>query len=211
MTIANIFNATPAQSGGVTLTLKRSVRTTDGRMLTTLGKMLPANIARQIYRRGPRAQVHGMMDTVLSAETTRHNPNMMGSKNWAGDIKEKLSPLLDSLSVADRKVALDSLRRFADDYENQGTSAGIMGAGPAGSHATVVDDDDPYVGMGADPQSINDANRKAWDKANKFVTRDARPRNLIEASVQQMQRANDEYWSKQTQHQRTPAKEWGKG
>ena len=204
--IDRIFKCVTTRDGQWHLVPKQSIRTTDGGMLTADGKTLPANIARQMYRRGPRAHVHGTNDTVLSAETTQRNPNMHGN-NRVGDIKDKLGPLLDSLSVADRKMALDSLRKFADEYENQGTSAGIMGAGPAGSHATVVDEP---LGSGADPQDVNDANRKFWDKANKFVTRDA-PANDTQVQVQKMQKANDAFWGKATAHQRTPAKEWGKG
>jgi hypothetical protein len=57
--------------------------------------------------------------------------------------------------------------------------------------------------------AINAANAKAWANA-KFVT-DAVPRDAMAAKIQDMNRSNADFWAKQTAHQRTPPKEWGKG
>jgi hypothetical protein len=195
MTIDDLYRGVPDGygHGGVTLHLRKSVRTTDGARVLTVD---PAYTQFSWKAKGR------FRDTVLSAETTTRNPNMMGN-NWVGDVKAQL----DSMGTTDRYKALDALRSVLDDYEKSGNSRGLMGSGPAGSHATVVDEP---LGSGADPQDVNDANKKFWDKANKFVTRDA-PANPTQAAIMQMQRANDAMWKQQTQHQRTPAKEWGKG
>lgn len=143
-------------------------------------------------------------DTILSAEPAAHNPAMRG-RTWEGNLRTELG----ALSVADRKAALDAMRRVVRDYDN-GMSNGTMGAGAAGSYVTMGDE--PFIGSGADPQAVNDANRAYWDKANKHVTRDALPpRDACQAAIQDMQRAADEYWTAATAHQHAPAKEWGKG
>jgi hypothetical protein len=67
---------------------------------------------------------------------------------------------------------------------------------------------------GASPEDLNEANRKFWDDMAEN-NMPARPEgvaaNDTQAKVQAMQRANDEFWKQQTSHQRTPARQWGKG
>jgi hypothetical protein len=47
---------------------------------------------------------------------------------------------------------------------------------------------------------------------NRRFSRDAHlPTNDTQALTQKQQRADDSFWKAQTAHQRTPAKEWGKG
>jgi hypothetical protein len=171
----------------------RTARTTDGIRTTDPAPSKFAWKGRGRFR-----------DTVLSAETTQRNPNMLGSIVWNGDVKAQLDRIFDRMSVGDRKKALD---HYANKM-NEGS--GTMREGNAGSLATVGDE--PFIGSGADPQDVNDANRRYWDSANKHVTRDtAPPRDATQAAIQTMQRANDEYYAKQTAWQRRPEREWGKG
>lgn len=145
-------------------------------------------------------------DTLVSAEPTSKNPAMLG-RVWEGDLVAQL----DALSTADRKVALDAMRRVLDDYA-QGAERGLMRPGNSGSLATVGDE--PYVGSGAEPGNINDANKKFWDDmaSNNLASRDSTPpRDATGVQIQSMQRANDAYWKAATAYQRTPPKEWGKG
>ena len=127
-------------------------------------------------------------DTVLHAEPAAHNPNMV-HRAWGGNLKAELK----AMSATDRAKALDHLRSVLDDF------------------ASSIDDDPEALGSGATPESVDAANKAFWDGANKRVTRDATPRDATQARLQEMQRAQDEFWAKATAHQRTPAKEWGKG
>jgi hypothetical protein len=143
-------------------------------------------------------------DTILSAEPTAHNANMMGNR-WVGDLKVQL----DALSTADRKTALDAMRRVLDDYA-QNMERGTMRPGNSGSLAT----DEPFLGSGATPQDVMDAQKNFWDDVanNSLAARDSTPpRDATGLQIQAIARANDQFWKAQTAHQRTPAKEWGKG
>lgn len=126
-------------------------RTTDAIRTTD-----PAHSHPMIYKRRSSAR-----DTVLSAETTPRNPDMMGSANWSGETKSK------------------------------------------GSFAA-----------GASPEDLNDANKKFWDDmaANNMPERpESVAANETQDAINKIQRANDSFWKQQTAHQRTPARQWGKG
>jgi hypothetical protein len=169
---------------------------------TTHDAIVARNAAIVATERGRKRRVEGQLswnarsqslrfrDTVLSAEPTARNPDMMG-KAWVGNLKAELA----GMSVKDRKAALDVMRQVLDGFES---STG----GPAGSFSA-----------GADPAEINDAMRAHWDDvAKRNMTRDrAPPRDVTQAGIKDVQRANDEYWHRATAHQRTPAREYGKG
>lgn len=150
-------------------------------------------------------------DTVLSAETTPRNPNIV-DRAWSSNIKAELA----SLSATDRAKALDAMRRVLDDYaiEQGGFSSGSLRPGNAGSLGTGAADERPEqefnVGSTATPDDLNAANRQYWDRANKR-THDAPPHDATAAAIQGINDANRQYWQRQTAHQANPRREWGKG
>jgi hypothetical protein len=192
MQITDIFRAVPNSAGGVTLVLKRPIRTIDGRTRTTD----PAHSQLAWKSNQQRGRFR---DTMIYAESPAHNPGVFYNA-WIGDLRAKLG----LLSATDRAKALDAMRRVLDDE--------VVRAGDPEEGTGAADE--LNVGAGADPQDVNDANKKFWDAMakNNTVTRDsAPPRDATQAAIQNMQRANDSYWAQQTAHQHRPEREWGKG
>jgi hypothetical protein len=184
-----------------------SAATTDAAMRTTD----PAPASRWLSWRG-RGRFRDD-NTLITPIGTPKNPGLFGRSPSPWDGYSKIKEQLDSMSVTDRA---NTLRRIADDYGNSpgtGLSPGSMRPGNAGSLTTGADDES-FLGSGATPTDVMDANKKFWDDMakNNVASRDSTPpRDATGLQIQAMQRANDAFWKAQTAHQRTPAKEWGKG
>jgi hypothetical protein len=169
-------------------------------------------------------------DAVISAETTSRNPDMLGHLVWSGDLKpvgDAVARVIDALRrVKDGAQRAQALSKAVCDiagYGNevgQGLSPGAMRAGNAESLGTGADrperdfslDESPdeSLGSGATPQAVNDANRKfwadhQWNPNATHVTRSGA------TSIADINRANSDFWAKETRHQTPVKREWGRG
>jgi hypothetical protein len=208
--------ATVARDAAIVARYKaRRIPTTDGAVRTT--DPVHSQLAwKSKQQRGKFRDSH-TRDVWITAEgpnskhiATPKNENMMG-RTWQGDLTSEL----DALSAADRQTALDAMRKVLDDY-GQSLERGTMRPDNFGSLSTVGDERPEQVfnvGPTATPDDINAANAAAvkdgvWKPR---ATLDVTPRNAEQAQLQIINSENAAFWAKQTAHQASPRREWGRG
>jgi hypothetical protein len=137
-------------------------------------------------------------DALLSAEFLPMQPQLLG-RTWIGDIVTKFN----SLSAADRKIAVDAAKQVLDDY------ASSMGPSNAGSFGTGADSrPEQEFGMGITPADLQRGHDQHWSETSaKPATKDGRHRGpATPASMNAKARA---FWASQPTHRLGP--EYGKG
>ena len=152
-------------------------------------------------------------DTLLAAERLTRNPAMLG-RVWAGDFTARIGELSSS---SDRAIAIDEAQRALAAYGQSLHAGSTLRPGNAGSLGTGADlrpEEVFDIGPGADPADINSANKMFWaDRAPRTATRDVPPpRGGCHAvSIDAINEANRAFWARQTAHQKSPDRQWGKG
>jgi hypothetical protein len=132
---------------------------------------------------------------LLSPERLPKQRDMLG-KTWVGNLRVEL----DGLSAADRKIALDAMRRVLDDYgQRMGTESmrpgvfGNLGTSTGGERT----EEESSIGSGASPAAVNAANKDYWDKiGQRYSNRDA-AKLSAPGTIKSIQTANETYWANQ--------------
>jgi hypothetical protein len=175
------------------------IRTTDAAVKTTANRWLS-------WRR--------TRDTLITAESPAKNPGALGHMTWQGD----LQPVGAAVTAV-----IDALRRVKDKAQFSSAYARVVCAIADANYAADATPDEPnrpekefggstdenFMGSGATPSSVDAVNKAFWTKDrvwNPNATRDSAPRGRAATSIEDIQRQQDEYWAKQTQHQ-----QWGRG
>ena len=156
---------------------------------------------RRIYTRD--AAPRRSRDTLLSAETTRKDPNMLG-RVWAGNFARDLATLSATDAAKARKAFADELGRYGN-----GMGCAEMSVGAAG--ALVTDLFDLSTSTSAD--ELNGAAAMVFEGAARTMDRRALSRDVARATARgilpdDLNAINARFWAAQPRHEE---KKWGSG
>jgi hypothetical protein len=215
---------------------KKSIPITDGRMLDANGRMLGANVARQMYRRGPNARVRGhdgWLNPPTAAENAEqarrsYNPDMLGHMVWSGDLKPlgaavaEIKSQLASLDGARRAAVLSALVSDIAGYGGElgtGLQSGTMFPSGSGSLSTGTDERPEKVfdlSTSATPSDINGAAAAVHDTTGLALAKAALTRDVARHGAgitsADLQSIQDRYWAiERSKQEAARGREYGKG
>lgn len=157
MNIVDLYHAVTDSRGGVALRLRKSIQTTDGKMLTGAGDPLPPQV--RAVKRAPHPMIYRRptQDTMLTTPTPAENAEWSkrmatmsgydGGLQWQGDLQpvgRAVNQVLDALRrVTDKARVKDALSQAVCAIANYGNylETSELESGPSGVLASGSQDE----------------------------------------------------------------------
>jgi hypothetical protein len=147
-------------------------------------------------------------DTVLNAETTRKDPNMLG-RVWAGNFARDIATLSATDAAKARKAFADELGRYSN-----GMGCAEMSVGAAGALVTDTRPEKVFdLSTSTSADELNGAAAMVFEGAQRTMDRRALSRDVARATARgilpdDLNAINARFWAAQPRHEE---KEWGSG